>query len=162
MAGVAAGALRVLSWALVIKLGGAAGRGGGAERVVVGDRAGPAGGACGRAWTGFTWGAFHHLWVSSSSLGLLYDLGSSSSSYPIRYFVFFPCSLEIWCFMILILFAEYLKYAEVSVDALSICCILLRWPLTVRTDLGWLALPAGCDFSSSAKACHSMESGLAR
>ncbi|KAK6930968.1 Multi antimicrobial extrusion protein [Dillenia turbinata] len=47
------------------------------------------------------------------------------------------CSLEVWYFMALILFAGYLKNAEVSVDALSICMNILGW--TVMVALGYNA-----------------------
>ncbi|KAI8528176.1 hypothetical protein RHMOL_Rhmol12G0130500 [Rhododendron molle] len=61
-------------------------------------------GSCGRAWSGFSWKAFHNLWefvkLSLASALML--------------------CLEIWYFMALILFAGYLKNAELSVDALSI------------------------------------------
>lgn len=36
------------------------------------------------------------------------------------FFLFFLDSLEVWYFMALVLFAGYLKNAEVAVDALSI------------------------------------------
>ncbi|MQL74290.1 hypothetical protein Taro_006637 [Colocasia esculenta] len=70
MAGVAAGALLVhgvLSWALVIKLGWGLSAAvvvlNGLWWVIVLAQLGYIlSGACGRAWTGFTWGAFHHLW----------------------------------------------------------------------------------------------------
>ncbi|EOY00614.1 hypothetical protein QUC31_014203 [Theobroma cacao] len=75
-------------------------------------------GTCGRAWTGFSWKAFQHLWgfvrLSLASAVML--------------------CLEIWYFMALILFAGYLKNAEVSVDALSICMNILGW--TVMVALG--------------------------
>ncbi|KAF5443096.1 hypothetical protein F2P56_035684 [Juglans regia] len=61
-------------------------------------------GTCGRAWSGFSMKAFHNLWgfvrLSLASAVML--------------------CLEVWYFMALILFAGYLKNAEVSVDALSI------------------------------------------
>ncbi|PKI42645.1 hypothetical protein CRG98_036927 [Punica granatum] len=61
-------------------------------------------GTCGRAWSGFSWKAFQNLWgfvrLSLASAVML--------------------CLEVWYFMALILFAGYLKNAEVSVDALSI------------------------------------------
>ncbi|XP_017971872.1 PREDICTED: protein DETOXIFICATION 29 isoform X1 [Theobroma cacao] len=75
-------------------------------------------GTCGRAWTGFSWKAFQNLWgfvrLSLASAVML--------------------CLEVWYFMALILFAGYLKNAEVSVDALSICCNILGW--TVMVALG--------------------------
>ncbi|CAN1795125.1 Protein DETOXIFICATION 29 [Linum perenne] len=61
-------------------------------------------GTCGQAWSGFSWKAFQNLWgfvrLSLASAVML--------------------CLEIWYFMALIIFAGYLKNAEVSVDALSI------------------------------------------
>ncbi|CAK9144959.1 unnamed protein product [Ilex paraguariensis] len=61
-------------------------------------------GACGRAWSGFSWKAFHSLWgfvkLSLASAVML--------------------CLEIWYLMALLLFAGYLKNAEVAVAALSI------------------------------------------
>ncbi|XWS69065.1 hypothetical protein CRYUN_Cryun04dG0147600 [Craigia yunnanensis] len=75
-------------------------------------------GTCGRAWTGFSWKAFQHLWefvkLSLASAVML--------------------CLEIWYFMALILFAGYLKNAEVSVDSLSICMNILGW--TVMLAIG--------------------------
>ncbi|GMI75032.1 hypothetical protein like AT3G26590 [Hibiscus trionum] len=73
-------------------------------------------GACGQAWTGFSWKAFQHLWgfvrLSLASAIML--------------------CLEIWYFMALILFAGYLKDAEViSVDALSICMNILGWTIMI-------------------------------
>ncbi|KAL0754861.1 hypothetical protein Bca101_092529 [Brassica carinata] len=63
------------------------------------------GGTCGEAWSGFTWEAFHNLWgfvkLSLASAVMI--------------------CLEVWYFMALVLFAGYLKNAEVSVAALSIC-----------------------------------------
>ncbi|KAK3443204.1 hypothetical protein EUGRSUZ_B03290 [Eucalyptus grandis] len=46
----------------------------------------------------------------------------------------FSGALEIWYFMALILFAGYLKNAEISVDALAICMNILGW--TVMQALG--------------------------
>ncbi|KAK4402743.1 protein DETOXIFICATION 29 [Sesamum angolense] len=40
-------------------------------------------------------------------------------------------SLEVWYYTALILFAGYLKNAEVAVDALSICINILSWTVTV-------------------------------
>nr|XP_033512080.1 protein DETOXIFICATION 31-like isoform X1 [Nicotiana tomentosiformis] len=61
-------------------------------------------GTCGQAWSGFSWKAFHNLWgfvrLSLASAVML--------------------CLETWYFMALVLFAGYLKNAEVAVDALSI------------------------------------------
>lgn len=68
-------------------------------------------GACGPAWSGFSWKAFHNLWsfvrLSLASAVML--------------------CLEIWYFMALILFAGYLKNAKVSVAGLSICMNILGW-----------------------------------
>nr|GMD26261.1 protein DETOXIFICATION 29-like [Ipomoea batatas] len=62
-------------------------------------------GACGQAWSGFSPKAFQNLWsfvrLSLASAVML--------------------CLETWYFMALVLFAGYLKNAEVAVDALSIC-----------------------------------------
>ncbi|CAL5398643.1 unnamed protein product [Camellia sinensis] len=73
------------------------------------------GGACGEAWFGFSWMAFHNLWgfvkLSFASAIML--------------------CLEFWYYMALILFAGYLKNAEVSVDALSICMNILGWTVMV-------------------------------
>ncbi|PSS28522.1 Protein DETOXIFICATION like [Actinidia chinensis var. chinensis] len=72
-------------------------------------------GTCGRAWLGFSWQAFSNLWgfvrLSLASAVML--------------------CLEVWYFMALILFAGYLKNAEVSVDALSICMNILGWAVMV-------------------------------
>ncbi|KAI4314381.1 hypothetical protein L6164_027295 [Bauhinia variegata] len=71
-------------------------------------------GACGRAWTGFSVKAFQNLWgfarLSIASAVML--------------------CLETWYFMAIILFAGYLKDAEISVDALSICMNILGWTIT--------------------------------
>ncbi|KAJ4961771.1 hypothetical protein NE237_021681 [Protea cynaroides] len=68
-------------------------------------------GTCGRAWSGFSWKAFQNLWefvkLSLASAVML--------------------CLEVWYFMALILFAGYLKNAEISVDAISICMNILGW-----------------------------------
>ncbi|KAI3762841.1 hypothetical protein L1987_53283 [Smallanthus sonchifolius] len=62
-------------------------------------------GTCGQAWSGFSWAAFNNLWgfvkLSFASAIML--------------------CLETWYFMALVLFAGYLKNAEIAVDALSIC-----------------------------------------
>ncbi|CAI9775361.1 unnamed protein product [Fraxinus pennsylvanica] len=72
-------------------------------------------GTCGRAWSGFSLKAFQNLWgfvkLSMASAVML--------------------CLETWYFMALILFAGYLKNAEVAVDALSICTNLLGWAMMV-------------------------------
>ncbi|KAL8534264.1 hypothetical protein ACS0TY_010316 [Phlomoides rotata] len=62
-------------------------------------------GACGAAWTGFSWKAFQNLWAF-----LRLSLASAVM-----------LCLETWYFMVLIVFAGYLKNAEIAVDALSIC-----------------------------------------
>ncbi|XP_020527719.1 protein DETOXIFICATION 29 isoform X5 [Amborella trichopoda] len=68
-------------------------------------------GSCGRAWSGFSWKAFQNLWgfvrLSLASAVML--------------------CLEVWYFMVLILFAGYLKNPEVSVDGMSICMNILGW-----------------------------------
>ncbi|XP_077227647.1 protein DETOXIFICATION 29-like [Tasmannia lanceolata] len=72
-------------------------------------------GTCGRAWSGFSWKAFHNLWgfvkLSLASAVML--------------------CLEVWYFMALILFAGYLKNAEIAVDGLSICMNILGWAIMV-------------------------------
>ncbi|KAG2297765.1 hypothetical protein Bca52824_034237 [Brassica carinata] len=76
-------------------------------------------GTCGEAWSGFTWEAFHNLWgfvkLSLASAVML--------------------CLEIWYFMALVLFAGYLKNAEVSVAALSICMNILGWAAMVSVGI---------------------------
>ncbi|KAL5718170.1 Protein DETOXIFICATION 29 [Ranunculus cassubicifolius] len=72
-------------------------------------------GTCGRAWTGFSMKAFENLWgfvrLSIASAVML--------------------CLEVWYFMALILFAGYLKNAEIAVDGLSICMNILGWAAMV-------------------------------
>ncbi|KAL2344386.1 hypothetical protein Fmac_005671 [Flemingia macrophylla] len=72
-------------------------------------------GRCGEAWSGFSLQAFRNLWgfvrLSLASAVML--------------------CLEVWYFMALVLFAGYLKNAEVSVDALSICMNILGWTVMV-------------------------------
>ncbi|XP_041016061.1 protein DETOXIFICATION 29-like [Juglans microcarpa x Juglans regia] len=76
-------------------------------------------GTCGRAWSGFSMRAFQNLWgfvrLSLASAVML--------------------CLEVWYFMALILFAGYLKNAEVSVDALSICMNILGWTIMVALGM---------------------------
>ncbi|KAL6983746.1 Protein DETOXIFICATION 31 [Sarracenia purpurea var. burkii] len=72
-------------------------------------------GTCGRAWSGFSWKAFQNL-------GGFVRLSLASAV---------MLCLEVWYFMALILFAGYLKNAEVSVDALSICMNILGWAVMV-------------------------------
>ncbi|TMX02179.1 hypothetical protein EJD97_022483 [Solanum chilense] len=78
-------------------------------------------GACGEAWSGFSMKAFQNLWefvkLSFASAVML--------------------CLEIWYFMALILFAGYLKNAEVAVDAISICMNIQGW--TVMVAIGFNA-----------------------
>ncbi|MCD9642974.1 Protein DETOXIFICATION 29 [Datura stramonium] len=78
-------------------------------------------GTCGQAWSGFSIEAFQNLWnfvkLSFASAIML--------------------CLEIWYFMALILVAGYLKNAEVAVDAISICMIILGW--TVMVAIGFNA-----------------------
>ncbi|XP_076950185.1 protein DETOXIFICATION 31-like [Bidens hawaiensis] len=72
-------------------------------------------GTCGQAWSGFTWAAFNNLWgfvkLSLASAIML--------------------CLETWYFMALILFAGYLKNAEIAVDALSICTNIVGWAIMI-------------------------------
>ncbi|PIN17377.1 putative membrane protein, predicted efflux pump [Handroanthus impetiginosus] len=76
-------------------------------------------GTCGRAWTGFSWRAFQNLWgfvrLSLASAVML--------------------CLEIWYLTALVLFAGYLKNAEVAVDALSICININGWTVMVAIGL---------------------------
>nr|TKR91054.1 hypothetical protein D5086_0000227010 [Populus alba] len=48
---------------------------------------------------------------------------------------FIKLCLEVWYFMALILFAGYLKNAEVAVDALSICMNILGWTVMVAMGM---------------------------
>ncbi|XP_074334599.1 protein DETOXIFICATION 30-like isoform X2 [Apium graveolens] len=72
-------------------------------------------GTCGEAWSGFSWKAFQNLWgfvkLSLASAVML--------------------CLEMWYFTALILFAGYLKNAEIAVDALSICMNIVGWAVMV-------------------------------
>ncbi|XP_022957305.1 protein DETOXIFICATION 29-like [Cucurbita moschata] len=72
-------------------------------------------GSCGRAWSGFSSKAFQNLWgfvkLSLASAVML--------------------CLEIWYYVALILFAGYLKNANVSIDALSICVNILGWTVMI-------------------------------
>ncbi|CAO2829314.1 unnamed protein product [Amaranthus hypochondriacus] len=78
-------------------------------------------GKCGPAWTGFSFKAFQDLWgfvkLSVASAIML--------------------CLETWYYMALVLFAGYLKNAEVSVGALSVCVNILGW--TIMVALGFNA-----------------------
>ncbi|XP_019176646.1 PREDICTED: protein DETOXIFICATION 29-like isoform X2 [Ipomoea nil] len=72
-------------------------------------------GTCGEAWSGFSWKAFNNLWgfvrLSLASAVML--------------------CLEMWYYTSLIIFAGYLKDAEVAVDAVSICMNILGWTMMV-------------------------------
>ncbi|KAK4263130.1 hypothetical protein QN277_028595 [Acacia crassicarpa] len=123
IAGISAAALvlhAVLSWLLMIKLrwglvGAAVVLNGSWWFIVVAQFAYIISGRCGRAWNGFSWKAFQNLWgfvrLSLASAVML--------------------CLEVWYFMALILFAGYLKNAEISVDGLSICMNILGWTIMV-------------------------------
>ncbi|KAI3733269.1 hypothetical protein L1987_64489 [Smallanthus sonchifolius] len=108
------------SWLFMLKLGW--GLGGGAVVlnlswwfIVVSQLIYIFSGTCGRAWSGFSWGAFTNLWsfvkLSCASAIML--------------------CLETWYFMALVLFAGYLKNAEVAVDALSICTNIVGWAVMI-------------------------------
>ncbi|XP_022945368.1 protein DETOXIFICATION 29-like [Cucurbita moschata] len=108
------------SWLLMLKLGW--GLAGGAVilnaswwLIVVAQIVYIMSGSCRETWTGFSWRAFQSLWgfvkLSLASAVML--------------------CLEIWYFMSLILFAGYLKNAEVSIGALSICMNILGWMVMV-------------------------------
>ncbi|XP_073131206.1 protein DETOXIFICATION 29 [Henckelia pumila] len=114
------------SWLLMLKLG--YGMGGGAVVlnaswwfIVVAQLVYIFAGRCGGAWSGFSWKAFHNL-------GGFVRLSLASAV---------MLCLEMWYFMALILFAGYLKNAEVAVDALSICTNILGW--TVMVAIGFNA-----------------------
>lgn len=119
MAGIAAAVLllhTVMSWLLMLKLGwGLVGAAVVLNAswviIVLAQLIYIFAGTCGRAWSGFSIKAFQNLWafvrLSLASAVML--------------------CLEVWYFMALILFAGYLKNAEVSVDALSICMNILGW-----------------------------------
>ncbi|KAL9401164.1 hypothetical protein Peur_005013 [Populus x canadensis] len=76
-------------------------------------------GTCGEAWTGLSWKAFQNLWgfvrLSLASAVML--------------------CLEVWYFMALILFAGYLKNAELAVDALSISTNIVGWALMIAIGI---------------------------
>ncbi|KAK7361620.1 hypothetical protein VNO77_03691 [Canavalia gladiata] len=92
-------------------------------------------GTCGEAWSGFSFKAFQNLWgfvrLSLASAVML--------------------CLEVWYYMALILFAGYLKNAEVSVDALSICMNILGW--TIMVSFGMNAA-VSVRVSNELGACH--------
>ncbi|KAK4485746.1 hypothetical protein RD792_008392 [Penstemon davidsonii] len=72
-------------------------------------------GTCDKAWPGFSMRAFRNLWgfvrLSLASAVMM--------------------CLETWYFMALVLFAGYLKNAEVAVAALSVCVNILGWTNTI-------------------------------
>ncbi|XP_019176647.1 PREDICTED: protein DETOXIFICATION 29-like [Ipomoea nil] len=116
----------LFSWLFMLKIGW--GMGGGAVVlnsswwfIVVAQLAYIFSGTCGEAWSGFSWKAFHSLWgfvrLSLASAVML--------------------CLEMWYYMSLILFAGYLKDAEIAVDAVSICMNILAW--TVMVGFGFNA-----------------------
>ncbi|KAG6764715.1 hypothetical protein POTOM_032198 [Populus tomentosa] len=76
-------------------------------------------GTCGEAWTGLSWKAFQNLWgfvkLSLASAVMI--------------------CLEVWYFMALILFAGYLKNAELAVDALSISTNIVGWMLMIAIGI---------------------------
>lgn len=94
-------------------------------------------GSCGRAWTGFSWKAFHNL---SGFVRL--SLASA-----------IMLCLETWYFMALILFAGYLKNAEIAVDGLSICMNLLGWAVMVAI---------GCNAATSVRVSNELGAGHPR
>ncbi|KAJ1399514.1 Multi antimicrobial extrusion protein [Sesbania bispinosa] len=113
----------VFSWLLIVKLGwGLAGAAvvlnGSWWFIVVAQLGYVLSGWCGEAWSGFSWEAFQNLWG-------FFRLSLASA---------LMLCLETWYFMALILFAGYLKNAEVSVDAFSICMNILGW--TIMVSLG--------------------------
>ncbi|KAK4488814.1 hypothetical protein RD792_004604 [Penstemon davidsonii] len=110
----------VLSWLMMLKLGW--GIAGGAAMldaswwfIVVAQLIYIFSGTCEKAWPGFTLEAFTNLWgfvrLSLASAVMM--------------------CLEIWYFMALVLFAGYLKNAEVAVAALSVCVNILGWTNTI-------------------------------
>uniref|UniRef100_A0A7N0ZU41 Protein DETOXIFICATION n=1 Tax=Kalanchoe fedtschenkoi TaxID=63787 RepID=A0A7N0ZU41_KALFE len=116
----------LLSWLLMIKLGWglvgvAVALNSSWVLIVVSQMAYILSGTCGRAWSGFSWGAFQNLWgfvrLSLASAVMLV--------------------LEVWYYVALILFAGYLKNAEIAVDALSVCLNILGW--AVMLALGFNA-----------------------
>nr|XP_043635324.1 protein DETOXIFICATION 31-like [Erigeron canadensis] len=72
-------------------------------------------GTCGRAWSGFSMSAFSNLW----------------SFVKLSFASAIMLCLETWYFMALILFAGYLKNAEIAVDALSICTNIVGWAVMI-------------------------------
>ncbi|CAA0833715.1 MATE efflux family protein [Striga hermonthica] len=110
----------LLSWLLMLKAGW--GMAGGAAvldaswwLIVVAQLVYVFSGTCGKAWPGFTLRACQNLWgfvrLSLASAVMMW--------------------LEVWYFMALVLFAGYLKDAEVAVAALSVCTNILGWTNTI-------------------------------
>lgn len=94
-------------------------------------------GSCSQAWSGFSWKAFQNLWAFvrlSLASGVM-------------------LCLEVWYFMALTLFAGYLKNAEVSVDALSICLSVLSWTTMVAL---------GCNAAISVRVSNELGAGHPR
>uniref|UniRef100_A0A7N0TDK6 Multidrug and toxic compound extrusion protein n=1 Tax=Kalanchoe fedtschenkoi TaxID=63787 RepID=A0A7N0TDK6_KALFE len=101
-------------------------------------------GGCGPTWSGFSSRAFQDIWAF-----VRLSLASAVMM-----------CLEVWYFMVLILFAGYLKNAEVSLDALSICMNILGW--TVMMAMGCSAATSvrisnelGAAHPRAAKLAHS-------
>ncbi|KAK7407224.1 hypothetical protein VNO78_08950 [Psophocarpus tetragonolobus] len=110
----------LLSWLLMVKLqwglvGAAVVLNGAWWFIVVAQLYYVFAGWCSSAWNGFSSQAFHNLWgffrLSLASAVML--------------------CLETWYFMALILFAGYLKNAQIAVDAFSICMNILGWTIMV-------------------------------
>ncbi|KAI9168746.1 hypothetical protein LWI28_001450 [Acer negundo] len=76
-------------------------------------------GTCGRAWSGFSRRAFQNLWA-------FVRLSLASA---------LMLCLEMWYFMVLIIFAGYLDNPKVSVDVISICMNILGWAVMVSMGL---------------------------
>ncbi|XP_071687788.1 protein DETOXIFICATION 31-like [Rutidosis leptorrhynchoides] len=76
-------------------------------------------GTCGQAWSGFSMAAFNNLW----------------SFVKLSFASAIMLCVETWYFMALVLFAGYLKNAEIAVDALSICTNILGWAIMVSLGL---------------------------
>ncbi|XP_015965008.1 protein DETOXIFICATION 29-like [Arachis duranensis] len=123
-AAVALVAHAVLSWVLMLKLGwglvGAAAVLNAAWWFMVVVKIGyVVCGYCGKTWSGFSFQAFQNLWA-------FLRLSFTSA---------IMLCLEVWYFMALILIAGYLKNAEVSVDAMSICMNILGWMIMLTLGM---------------------------
>ncbi|XLR22960.1 hypothetical protein S83_050860 [Arachis hypogaea] len=123
-AAVALVAHAVLSWVLMLKLGwglvGAAAVLNAAWWFMVIVKIGyVVCGYCGKTWRGFSFQAFQNLWA-------FLRLSFASA---------IMLCLEVWYFMALILIAGYLKNAEVSVDAMSICMNILGWMIMLTLGM---------------------------